>query len=330
MLKQRSNMTTVFQGRLCESLKFGHILEISSVAEEQGYWFSISLATDKFNECDDHVDIGLRISIYLQDDLIVFKKRINGEWKQAGSEQFYTPLFLRPFHIIIALDEKKFYISVNNRKLTFIRHNTSDYKELNTLKVTGDLKALKQIDHRRYFPIIWPPINCIDNRLVFSHDLPNSFQPGHVMVVTMKLSGKPDGRFHMHFCNILNSKRQEVHISVRFDTKKIIRTSKLPVFYDDDEIEQLEYGIEEIHGGFPFDRFPTTFKFSFGFTPTSLLLAKDGKFLFDYNFRTPNILPQLSGLKILSLNGMIVQVRDIHHYRMRDPQCEGFNIYSTI
>lgn len=38
LLNQLTNMPTVFQGKLSENLKFGHILEISGQAEENGYW----------------------------------------------------------------------------------------------------------------------------------------------------------------------------------------------------------------------------------------------------------------------------------------------------
>uniref|UniRef100_A0A1I8M4B1 Galectin n=1 Tax=Musca domestica TaxID=7370 RepID=A0A1I8M4B1_MUSDO len=322
-------MPTVFQGKLSENLKFGHILEISGQAEENGYWFSISLAADRFTESDDEVFIGLRMSIYLQEDLIVFKQRHHGEWKNLASENFLNRLFYQRFHINMTFDEKKIYISVNNRKLLHLPHSAMA-KDLNTLQITGELKTLRQIDHRKYFPIIWPPISYVESRLEFSHDIPSSFQPGHVMAVTLNLSGNRNGRFHLHFCNIHNSKRQEIHISVRFDTRKIVRTSKLPVQYVDEEVdlEQLEYGIEEIHGDFPFDRFPAITKFAFGFTPTSLLLAKDGRFLFDYHFRTLNVLPQLSGLKVLSLYGMKVHVKDIEHFKMSEAQCGGFEVYS--
>ncbi|XP_061393759.1 uncharacterized protein LOC133329286 [Musca vetustissima] len=317
-------MTTVFQGRLSENLKFGHILEIVGEAEENGYWFSISLASDKFNECDDAVHIGLRMSVYLQEDLIVFKQRLHGEWKTLGSEEFLGRIFLKQFQINMALDEKKIYISINDRKLTFLRFVPLP-KDLNTISITGDVKSLKKIDHRSYFPSLWPPINLTENHLEFSNDLPNSYQPGQVMVVTMSIFGKPNGRFHMHFCNIYNWKRQEVHISVRFDSRKIVRTSKLPVqdYMDTSEenFEKLIFGIEEIHGDFPFDRFPVTCKFAFGFTAEKILVAKDGRFLFDFNFRTLNVLSELSGLKILCLQGMSVHVKAIDHLQMEDPQC---------
>ncbi|XP_075165948.1 uncharacterized protein LOC142238237 [Haematobia irritans] len=323
-------MSTVFQGKFLENLKFGHLLEIGTKATENGSWFNISLATAKFNE-GDFVDIGLRVSVYLKENLIVFKRQKHGEWLKPMSQEFPTNIFRKQFKIIFVMDEKCFHIAINDIKLITVDY-IFDIEKLTIVKITGDLFAIKLMNHRKYFPIPWPPVQYFDDRLNFSHDVPGSFRPGHIMVITMKLWGKLKGRFHMHFRNAKNCKRQEVHISVRFDSKTIVRTSKLPAIdvIGDESVEKMEYGPEECDGIFPFDIFPMTFKFAFGFTENSLRLAKDGVHLFDFRFRTPKVLPDLAGITILGLQGMIVNVRYIDHIQGEDPLCQEYERYSEM
>lgn len=185
------------------------------------------MAPRKFNE-GDNVDIGLRMSVYLKEDLIVFKQKVSGDWLPSISDEFPVELFHSPFRVTFVMDETKFHISVNNEKLSFMKY-ALPLERLNVIKITGDLKLIRKVNHRQYFPKLWPPVQCAEERLNFSHDIPTSFRPGHVMVLTMNLLGKMKGRFHLHFRNISNYKRQEVHVSFRFDTKEIVRTSKLPV-----------------------------------------------------------------------------------------------------
>lgn len=93
----------------------------------------------------------------------------------------------------------------------------------------------------------------------------------------------------------------------------------------------FRYGSEEVtKNKFPFDFVPKTFKLTVAFTANSLKLAKDGGFLFSYKFRTPNVLYDLSGVKIMGINDMIVQVCGIDHFRMEDLSCKGFERYSSM
>lgn len=73
-----------------------------------------------------------------------------------------------------------------------------------------------------------------------------------------------------------------------------------------------------------------TFKLATAFTESSVRIAKDGVFLFDYKFRTRKVLPQISSVTILGLHGMTVRVSEVDHFQMNDPFCDGFEHYSDM
>ncbi|XP_061393756.1 uncharacterized protein LOC133329283 [Musca vetustissima] len=216
------------------------------------------------------------------------------------------------------MDGEKIHISINRNPFMFVLYRVP-IESLNTLKISGHLSQIYQLDHRKYFPRPWPPIQLSEDRVHFSHDIPLAFRPGHVMVIMVKLRGDIKGRFIMHFRNAENIKRQEVHISMRFDKKKVIRNSKLQTQSKKDPPEKMVFGSEEKDGHFPFEDFSTPFKIAVAFTESHFRMAKDGVFLFDYALRTPNVLPQISGVKIFGIDGVTVRVSSIDHFHLDDP-----------
>ncbi|XP_073819787.1 galectin-8-like isoform X1 [Musca autumnalis] len=317
-------MSAIFQGKLADNLKFGHILEIGAEVEEDGSWFSISLATGRFQE-RDIIDIGLHMVVNTQYDAIIVKQQVNENWLEVATKEYETEELMKRFKINLIMAEDKFHISINGKPLMFVKYQVP-LEELNTLKIMGNLSQIYQIDHRKYFPRAWPPVQLTQQRVHFSHDMPVAFKPGHVMVIMIKLRGDSKGRFMLHFLNAHNIKRQEVHISMRFDTKYVIRTSKLPTTNINDNPEKMVFGAEEKEkdGRFPFENFSTPFKIAVGFTDTHLRVAKDGKFLFDYALRTPNVLSNISGVKIIGIDGVTVRVSSIDHFFLKNPSCKGF------
>ncbi|XP_061394913.1 uncharacterized protein LOC133330492 [Musca vetustissima] len=292
-------MSVLFQSKLIENLSFGHLLQLGGKAENDESWFSISLAMGKSTETEI-VDVPFHILVDVAKNKIEFKQRLDGQWLDVDCEEEYdTQIFRQHFHVTIAVDERKFYVGINGHSLNIIRCMNMSTMKLSNLTIEGNLITLNQVDHRKYFTATWPPVQiCEKNRLQFSHDIPCRIQPGHIMVVTMKLLGRMDGWFKMDFRHAENIKRIEVHISVRFNLKKIIRNSKLPANNHKKNPDMVEWGDEEIDGSFPFDDVTKPFRLALAFTPKSVKMAKDGVYLFKYGYRTPHVLPWLTGLKI--------------------------------
>lgn len=157
--------------------------------------------------------------------MVVFKKYLNGEWCDEESKASDTSQFLKQFKIYIVMADEKFHISVNKVLVGCYKYRLR-LSLLTLLEIDGDLEYVRQVDHRKYFPYPWPPIQVVEERLQFSNDVPMAFKPGHIMIVSVQLLGDENGRFVVHLRNISDTERQEFHLSVRFDTRTVVRTSK--------------------------------------------------------------------------------------------------------
>ena len=125
--------------------------------------------------------------------------------------------------------ESKYYISLNHKAFISFEYNnsnTSDQLSKQTLKMLGELEYMKKLDHRIYFPYKWPSIQIAEDYLDFSNDQPMTFKPGHLLIISARLEGNSKGGFIIQFRHAHDHKRQELHISVRFNTRKIVRNSK--------------------------------------------------------------------------------------------------------
>lgn len=106
--------------------------------------------------------------------------------------------------------------------------------------------------------------------------------------------------------------------------------------FDDEEVDGFtflssRFGQEEIDEDaavFPFEDFNEPFKLAVAFCETEFRLAKDGRFLFKYAYRSPNILRYVMGPKIFGTNGVSVRVWGIEHFCLEDVDCTDFETYS--
>lgn len=71
------------------------------------------------------------------------------------------------------------------------------------------------------------------------------------------------------------------------------------------------------------------FKLAIAFCRNDFRLAKDGKYLCNYAYRSQGILPYIMGPKIFGTNGLNVRVWSIEHLPLNDVECKDFEIYSS-
>ncbi|XP_053962692.1 32 kDa beta-galactoside-binding lectin isoform X1 [Anastrepha ludens] len=283
--------------------------------------FHINLSTAKI-VIDPNADIGLRFSCFFRKDVIVRNARINGVW---GEEEIHdieghslqNPIESGEFFVIYILAcEEKFHISINNRPFCTFRYRLP-LKSLRTIEVCEQIQVIKQIDHRAVFPYPWPAIQASDFGKAFSNDSPIMFSPGHLIVITARCFDNKKGQFIIKFLES-DTKREELHFSVRFDQKAVVRNSMNKAF---------EFGQEERHGGFPFV-FNQQFKLAIAFTKLEFLTAVDGYNFCSYAYRTPDVFTNLVGFKVTCINGLHMHVTGVDHLQMGDPSCKGFEKYS--
>ncbi|XP_073819793.1 32 kDa beta-galactoside-binding lectin-like [Musca autumnalis] len=242
---------TFFRCNFAEHLRFGHVLEISGKAKEDAKRFQITLKTGDGEDSN----IGLQICVNFLKDMILLKKYINGEWCDEESKAFETSQFTKEFRIYIVMADEKFHISINNTLDISYKYRLR-LSLLTQLEIDGGgLELVRQVDHRKYFPFVWPPIQSFEERLHFSGDVPMSFKAGHVMIVGAELDGNENGSLIAHLRNINDPERQELHLRVNFQNKTVILNSKtIP------DGDHFSFDDEEQLGDFPFDDFTQPFK----------------------------------------------------------------------
>lgn len=185
--------------------------------------FNITLAA-KTPEDDNSIQVGLQMLVYLNNNMIAFKTD-HSDWKEEIHHEFATSLFLTEFKINIVMSEHNFHVAINNRPCSTVTYSLP-LNILNTIKMNGHLDYVKQVDHRKYFPYAWPPLQLSEDGVDFSNDQPMSFEPGHVMVLNAQFFGNTNGRVVMQLKNARDSLREELHLSIRFDTQTFLRNSK--------------------------------------------------------------------------------------------------------
>lgn len=85
---------------------------------------------------------------------------------------------------------------------------------------------------------------------------------------------------------------------------------------------------EEKTTSFPF-ALDQLFKLAIAVTDNCFVIAVNGDVLFSYSYRVNNsFLSNLSGIKVVTLNGMQLEVQGIDHLNMGTNDCEGFETYS--
>ncbi|XP_075165937.1 32 kDa beta-galactoside-binding lectin-like [Haematobia irritans] len=312
----------VFRGNFAEPLRFGHCLEICGMAQEGAIRFSISIGTDYLTKANN-AEIDLHMIVNLQSDQITFSKYINNEWSNEEFRNYETIELFREFKIYMVMADGKFHISINGHEVTSFPYGLR-LSLLKCVEISGDLEYIRQMDHRKYFPCTWPPIQVLEDRLHFSGDVPMAFEPGHVMVISSQLSGNDNGRFIIHLRDVYDMDRQEFHMSIRFDTQRVIRTSK--TIRDE---EHYDFDVEDTDGDFPFEYFQKPFKLAFALLENEIKIAKDGLFFCHFPFRTPSVLPFIGGLKIFGIDGVQVKVHELEHIKM-DPPCGGFEYHCKL
>lgn len=285
------------------------------------YRFSIGIRTSKPGVSNSN--IGLSLTTYFREDFIVRNSFIDEQWGDEETtlnlieNSLHNPIVPGEFFIVcFYMTENKFYISINNRKFCTYNYRLP-LEKLKTIEVNGHIQTIKQVDHRTIFPSPWPPIHSSDFGKAFSNDIPILFTPGHVIVLKARCYDNEKGIIIFKFLDY-DTKREEFHMSCRFENKIIVRNAMKKDF---------SFGVEEKDGRFPFVH-DQEFKIAFGFTELEFLVAIDGSKFTSFKYRTNNALNTTVGLKITCLSGLKIHVTSLDHVLMGNSECKGFENYS--
>lgn len=155
--------------------------------------------------------------------------RIDGQWRKDSVTNFDQHAITKPivsgefFVIYILMGENRFHISINSKAFcVYDYHLPIDL--LRTIEIKDQIQVIKQIDHRTIFPNPWPPVHASDYFKAFSSDAPILFRAGHLIVITARCFNNKKGQFIIKFMDA-DTKKEDIHFSVRFDQKVVVRNS---------------------------------------------------------------------------------------------------------
>ena len=200
---------------LLGSLEVGHTLVIGGRLKNDCKNF-------KINFTNGGVDFPLTIFVNARVKEIVMNSFLDSQWRE--SMRFDLPsLDGNDFKFYILATEEKLHIALNDLHLCAYAHQTS-VDSIRSVRITGDLVRVNQVNHRRIYPSAWPLRQEKIEKSAFSGEIPFEFFPGVVIVMTMQVTGSSKGSFYIAFHD-RSTKRQLFHFNPRFADKLIIVNS---------------------------------------------------------------------------------------------------------
>lgn len=201
---------------LIGQFNFGQVLVIGGELRED------NCNNIKINLCDKGDDIPLSIFVNFRTNEIVINSYINSGWI---GESLKISLASIPssniFSVYILASDRHFHIAYNTYHVTTYAFQPN----IENVRIYGDFKRINQVDHRTVFPIAWPPLQeNLNQENVFSHDVPAEFRPGCTIIVKMKVTGSPTGKFHIAFTD-RGTRRQLFHFNPRFTDNSLVINS---------------------------------------------------------------------------------------------------------
>lgn len=205
----------------------GHVFIVSGKTSFNAQKFNISFMCGKAGNSD----IAMMLYCNFGDGKVVRSSLVNGNWNESEDvAKVSNPVKLGEdfnFHILVGDD--KFHVSIND--VAYCTYNFKiPVKEIKTISVSGDVENVTQVDHRLVFPSIYPLVNNDTPDVTFSGIIPRKFAPGHVVVVSGRVTGNPQGEFVIFFLEN-DSSRQLIHFNPRFDQQDVV----INTMHGDDE-----------------------------------------------------------------------------------------------
>lgn len=201
---------------LYTSVEIGHVLVVSLKLFKH-----FKLCTIEFtNEIDEVKNVPL--SIQVEETRIKFSCYSNGE--KAGEEEMkikkiQTNEFITFY--ILTLDDK-FRIALNDDHLCSFNYRC-DINFIKAVRILGDVKRVRQVDHRKVYPVVWPPNQDTLKTIAFSSDVPCKYTENTIIILRMTLTGE-EGSFFIRF-NELETSKQLFHFNPRFEERVIVVNS---------------------------------------------------------------------------------------------------------
>uniref|UniRef100_A0A1I8P044 Galectin n=1 Tax=Stomoxys calcitrans TaxID=35570 RepID=A0A1I8P044_STOCA len=316
-------LVTEFKGILAEPLQNGHYFDIVVEPTKHFKKFCIHFSKDKTANADSNT--------------LCFSTVTSGPRKFIPSHPYsYYNSDSEPrdaYRIIISVHDTDFHVSLSEKLKVHIGH-TNLIQHVRIIQIEGDIKLINRVDHRKIYPMVWPPSASIPhspNEMFSSNDIPIPFKPGHLMVLGGRCFGNPQGNFYINLKHAHNGANM-MHFCVDFRSKLVYRSDWNP---SDNGQNTLTRAAKDCAGGFPFD-FIRPFKMAIACKHSEFAIAVDGHYFCSYAYRDPRDLPRpytnalsnIVGPKIFGRDELGIKITGIDHIILRDAECTGFETYT--
>lgn len=200
---------------LQSQIVLGHVLCLAGKTSDDCNSYKVSLSSE------DERESALTIFINVRLKEIIMNSFLNSQWREE-SVKLGVPSMKsgERFKFYILFSDDKLHIALNDKHLCKYPLDMSSV-DIKSVKVSGEIENITQIDHRQVFPSTWPPIVDDLKTTAFSSEVPSQFLPGSVIVIKMQVSGAQNGSFFIRF-NERGTKRQLFHLNPRFAEKIVV------------------------------------------------------------------------------------------------------------
>lgn len=314
-----------YSGRLF-AVQVGQTISVAGRANNNPQRIDIELTQLNSDE-EDAGDIQFHLSARFQPDdtSIVRNTHTRGEgWGAEEREENILPFndSLNPlmqggnFKIAIYVDKEAFFVSIDEKPYCTFAHRLP-IVNIQKIKISGDVDDVYQVNQKSANPDLWPVINTN----TFEAFAPSQFNPGNVVIITGISRGSSSGDFTVKFYDGANKVRTHFQFQAFLERQEIELNSQL---------ENGEFGEKIIAAtsSAPFS-IGQSFKLAFAITESDFLVAANGERISNMAFRDDilRILGSLTGLEVISNNGLNVLVLGVDYLRLK-PECEGFERFT--
>lgn len=312
-----------YLGRLFP-VKIGQLINVSGRVNNDPKKIDIELSSVN-NDDEDAGDVQLHLSarFYPSDTWIVR----NSHTKSVGWGEEQREVNILPFNssqnpiikggifkISIFIDAEAFFVSIDEKPYCTFAHR-QEITNIQKIKIAGDVDEVFQVNQQTAQANPWPIVNTN----VFEAFAPAQFNPGNVITITGVPRGNLNGGFNVKLYDGANKQRTHLTIMTFFDCNQFALNS---------HTEDGCMGEAVVAPSFPF-AIQEVFKLAIAITNSEFLVAVNGNKIMSIEFRDEieRILGSLTGVEIVSNNGMSVEVQGVDFNLIR-PDCEGFERFT--
>lgn len=185
--------------------------------------FYSRLDIDFLTSSDDYETRILHVSIRFDECIIINNTKLDKAWG-TGERWDHGLESGGKFRIYVLAMRDEFHISFDNAVHAVYKYKAS-LNDIKAIRVCKDIRYVTQFDHRMVYPTAYPYLQWYDDKnWIFSHNVPQKFIAGDVMILKGIPLENQKGSFTMCFYEGA-SKKHALTFTADFGKKVVVRDS---------------------------------------------------------------------------------------------------------